>query len=173
MHDSRERYGSVSRTLHWGMALLIVWQFLSVWARVMFEDSAFDDFMWATHRPLGALLMLLILVRIGWALTNRSRRPPPVSAAAKWGHVVLYGFLFATPALGLLRQYGSGRVFEPFGVPLFSGFDGEIDWMVQAGHWFHSSLGWTLMVLVIGHIGMAIWHRRRADQVDVLPRMWR
>lgn len=172
MHDSRERYGSVSRALHWGMALLILWQFLSVGARVLFEDSALDEFMWATHKPLGALLLLLVVVRIAWALSHRARRPAPVSAPAKWGHVALYAFLFAIPALGLLRQYGSGRAFEPFGIPLFRGFDGRIDWMVEAGHWFHSSLGWTLMVLVVGHIAMAVWHRKRAEQVDVLPRMW-
>jgi len=33
IQDSNDRYGTVSRVLHWGMALLLVWQFLSQYSR--------------------------------------------------------------------------------------------------------------------------------------------
>ncbi len=171
MFDDQYRYGTVSRTLHWGMALLLLWQILTVGVRVLMKDSAIDDFMWSTHRPFGALLLLLASIRIIWALINRSHRPPPVNVFAKWGHVTLYVLLFVVPALGLARHYGAGRSFEPFGIPLFSGFDGRIDWLVEPGNLLHSSLGWTLITLIVGHIFMAIWHRVRTGDQDVLPRM--
>ncbi|KAA3650610.1 MAG: cytochrome b, partial [Proteobacteria bacterium] len=33
LKDSTEGYGIVSKVLHWGMALLILWQFLSASSR--------------------------------------------------------------------------------------------------------------------------------------------
>ncbi|MDQ2076914.1 cytochrome b [Marinimicrobium sp. ABcell2] len=172
MLDNPQRYGQVSRILHWGMALILFWQFFTVGFRVLMEDSAIDNFMWSTHRPLGAILLLLVAIRIVWALFNRTRRPAAVSTAAKLGHIALYGMLVLIPALGLLRHYGAGRPFDVFGIPLFSGFEGRIEWLVYPGNLLHSSLGWTLMAMVLGHMAMVVWHRKRAGQVDVLPRMW-
>ncbi len=44
--DSSSRYGLVSRALHWGMALLFVWQFSSAAARVWLENTAIEGFLW-------------------------------------------------------------------------------------------------------------------------------
>ncbi|MDX5503091.1 MAG: cytochrome b/b6 domain-containing protein, partial [Halomonas sp.] len=71
--------------------------------------------------------------------------------------------------LALLRQYGSGRTFEPFGIPLMPGFEGEIEWMVAPGSLFHGVLGWVLLALIVGHVAMVMWHRRQGQ--DVLGRM--
>ncbi len=173
LRDNAERYGLVSRLLHWGMALVLLWQLLSVAARVLLPDTAIDDFLWSTHRQTGFLLFVLIGFRIVWALANISRRPPSVSLAARLGHILLYVLLFAVPLLALVRQYGSGRAFEPFGIPLFSGFDGDsIAWMIQPASLAHGALGWTLFALIVGHILMAFWHRRQPGWTDVLPRMW-
>jgi hypothetical protein len=35
----------------------------------------------------------------------------------------------------------------------------------------HGWLGWTLLAMIIGHIGMTLYHRRKATEQDVLPRM--
>ena len=32
--DTRERYGTVSRLLHWGMAVLVIWQALKLFDRI-------------------------------------------------------------------------------------------------------------------------------------------
>ncbi|WP_165857033.1 cytochrome b [Marinobacter sp. JSM 1782161] len=174
IRDNAERYGQVSRWLHWGMALLILWQFLSATAHALLSDTPVEEFLWATHKPLGFLLLILVVIRALWALSNLSSRPASINALAKLGHVGLYGLLFVVPALALLRQYGSGRAFDPFGIPLFAGFEGdEIAWMVEPGNWLHSWLGWLMLVTIVGHIAMVIHHRRRPDQIDVLPRMVR
>ena len=173
MEDSPTRYGSISRLLHWSMALLLVWQFLSALSHYGFGDTAFESPFWPTHKPMGLILIVLVVIRLVWALTNVARRPLSINLAAKLGHLGLYALLFLIPALALLRQYGSGRAFEPFGLPLMSGFEGDkIAWMVEPGNLLHGVLGWVLLAMVIGHVGMALLHRKQPGQINVLPRMW-
>jgi len=174
MMDSADRYGTVSRVLHWGMAVVIVWQLLTVLARLLFDDeSALYGFFWGTHRETGLLILLLVSLRGIWALLNVPRRPASVSLPAKLGHIVLYLLMIGIPSLALLRQYGSGRPFEPWGIPLMPGFEGDsIDWMTTPASLFHSWAGYLLFALIIGHVAMAIWRRRDPNKQDVLSRMW-
>jgi len=173
IRDNSDRYGRVSRILHWGIALLLLWQFCSAGAHFFAKDTSIAHFFWPTHKPLGFLLFVLICVRVVWALANTSRRPPSISLAARLGHIALYGILIIVPTLALLRQYGSGKAFEPFGIPLFPGFEGDkIAWMMAPGNLLHGWLGAALLALVAGHIFMTFWHTRRAAHTDVLPRMW-
>lgn len=170
--DTPTRYGSVSRALHWLMAAGILWVLASACVHSVAEKSALDAFMWPTHKHVGSALMLLIVLRLVWALMNAARRPPSLNLAARLGHWALYALMLLIPAIGLLRQYGSARAFSPLGLPLFPGRgeDTRVGWMVDLGGALHGELGWVLLALVIGHVLMAFWHRRDPAQ-DVLPRM--
>ena len=154
-----ETYGSFTRWLHWLMAVVLLWQFASAITHQLAEDSPLDEFLWASHKSVGALLMALIVIRILWSLATARQRPAPVSGLARLGHWAMYALLLAIPSLALVRQYGSGREFSPFGLPLISGFDGDkIEWMTDLGSNFHSLLAWILLVLIVGHIAAAAWH---------------
>ncbi|MEQ5803504.1 cytochrome b [Halomonas sp. H10-9-1] len=163
-------YGRFSRLLHWGMAALFAVQFITAITRFAFPDTALEEAVWGAHKPLGALLMALIVLRLVWAVVDRARRPASVNLAARLGHLALYVLMAVVPLVALLRQYGSGRAFAPFGIPLMPGFEGEIEWMTAIGSIFHGLLGWVLLALIVGHVGMAILHRRMAGE-DVLVRM--
>lgn len=169
--DSKQRYGTISRGLHWGMALLIAWQLTSAGTRALAKDSPLDELLWATHKPLGLLLLVLVILRAAWALSNSGQRPESVSVAAKLGHLAMYALIIAIPILALLRQYGSGRAFSPFGLPLMSGFEGKIEWLMAPANLFHGWLGWSLLALIAGHIFMALLHGRRAGDKAILRRM--
>lgn len=170
--DSAARYGTVSRALHWAMAACLALVFAAALAHFLAEDSALDATLWPLHKPTGALVMLLGLLRVLWAATHRQRTPAPISAAARWGHRLLYALMLAVPAIALLRQYGSGRAFAPFGVPLMQDRAGaKVEWMTQLGGLLHGELGWVLLAAVAGHIALALWHRRSPTE-NVLPRMW-
>lgn len=163
-------YGRLNRYLHWGMALLLAWQFTTTSVRVLLSDTALDELLWGTHRSTGFLLMLLVVIRVVWAVISRAQQPPALSVSARLGHLALYALMVLVPAVALLRQYGSGRAFEPFGIPLMPGFEGEgIEWMTAAGSLFHGVLGWALLALIAGHVIMVGWHRRNGQ--GVLGRM--
>jgi len=165
------RYDRISRWLHWGMAGLFAWIFVSAGAHALAERSALDALLWPTHKPVGTLLLALLLARVAWALARR-RRPPAVSALARLGHLGLYALMLAVPAIGLLRQWGSGRASAPFGLPLlpftFAGL--VVAWTLQLGRLLHGNLGWALLALVLGHVAAALWHER-AGHTPVLARM--
>ncbi|MHC9511988.1 cytochrome b [Kangiella sp. M94] len=173
MKDSREHYGKVSRILHWGMALLLLWQFLSAASHFFFDDTSIEAFFWPTHKPLGFLLFMLIIIRIVWALVNVSSRPPSINWFARLGHAALYLLVLIVPVLALLRQYGSGRSFEVFGIIIFSGFgDEKIQWTLDLGGLLHGELGWLLLALTVGHILMSSYHKKSKTTNNVMPRMW-
>ena len=119
------------------------------------------------------MIFVLIVFRIIWALANASKRPHSVSVLAKLGHISLYLLLLVVPTVALIRQYGSGKVFEPFGLPVFSGFETEkIDWMTDLGSQWHGLLGWVLFVLVVGHVIMSFIHKKSPSKENVIKRMW-
>src|SRR5690606_21128201 len=125
-------------------------------------ETRVSEWMWSTHKPLGVLLMAMIVLRILWSLKTLKTRPLSTNQASRFGHIILYFLMFAVPVLALLRQYGSGKSFEIAGFTIFSGFDGQkIEWMMTLGSLFHGELGILMGIIVVGHIFMAIAHKRK------------
>ena len=172
--DSPKKYGTISRMFHWIMALLILWQFLSAGAHYFLEDTAIESFFWPSHKPLGVVLLAMVFLRLLWASINLMKRPHSINLLAKLGHITLYLLLIFVPITAMIRQYGSGRSFDVLGVPIFSGFDGErIQWMLDMGSDFHGEAGWILLLLIVGHVFMAVRSKNNAAKINVMPRMWK
>ncbi|KJF70611.1 cytochrome b [Agrobacterium arsenijevicii] len=162
LRDDRTAYGSVSRVLHWAMALLFAWQFTGAALHLLAEDTAAAKFFWFFHRDIGFLLFLMVVVRGAWGLFNLSSRPKQsgvLGRAARFGHTILYIVMIAVPGLALIRQIGSGRTFAPFGLKLIEGGGDRVRWMTEIGGLFHSPLAWLLLALVAGHVAMVGVHQ--------------
>ncbi|WP_272948221.1 cytochrome b [Pseudomonas baetica] len=166
------RYDTISRRLHWLMALLFAWIYCSAAAHYLLSDTALDKLLWPYHKSIGLVLFVLLIVRVGWSIQRKRYRPKSISFAASIGHKILYTLMFIIPLVGLLRQYGSGRAFSAFGLPVMGGFEGEkIQWMIDLGSDFHSLLGWVMALLVLAHVGAVARHYRRGE-LQVLRRMF-
>lgn len=162
--DTHEGYGLLSRLLHWAMAALLGWQFLGMACKLILGRVPLSAFFVGTHAPLGLVLCVLIVLRLGWALINRRRRPPHAAGrlgtASRLGHLALYGLMLLVPVLALLRHYGSGRAFEPFGLPLIAATpDSKLETLVRLGDALHGELAWLLLALIAGHVLMVLVHR--------------
>lgn len=160
--DSPERYGLISRSLHWSMAALFLWQYFGMVVKVTVGRHPLTAFLVGTHKPVGTLLMLLVLLRAAWGLSQWTRRPPhpptAVGRFAAFGHAVLYALMLYVPAVALLREYGRGRGFAPFGIPLFPETGQQVAWMLPLANASHALLAWTLLALVAGHVAMVALH---------------
>ncbi|WP_045025115.1 MULTISPECIES: cytochrome b [Agrobacterium] len=162
LRDDRAAYGSVSRVLHWIMALLFAWQFTGAALHLLAEDTVAAEFIWSSHRDIGFLLFVMVIVRGAWGLINLSSRPQQsgvLGRSARLGHIILYIMMIAVPGLALIRQIGSGRAFAPFGLDLLEGGGDQIRWMTEIGGLLHSPLAWLLLVFVAGHVAMVIVHQ--------------
>lgn len=160
--DSPARYGLVTRVLHWGMAALFAWQFTGMGVKLTLGKHPLTAFLVGTHKPVGTLLMLAILLRGAWGLSQWRRRPPhprtAIGRLAGLGHALLYALMFYIPTVALLREYGSGRGFAPWGVPLFRQTGEQIAWMMAPANLSHGVLAWTLLAVIAGHVVMVALH---------------
>ncbi|AWN36217.1 cytochrome b [Methylobacterium radiodurans] len=171
--DTPQRYGRISRAFHWLMALLFAWQFAGALLYVGIGDTALTRFVGGSHFTLGFTLFVLVWLRGAWGMANLKRRPAHAGRSGrtvKLGHGLIYALMIAVPSLALLRQYGSGKPFSPYGIPLMPGRETKIEWMMVPADLLHYWLGFTLLAVVLGHTAMAFVHRRLQKE-DVLARM--
>lgn len=168
--NTSTRYGSVSKTLHWLMFVLIGALLIS---GLVAEDlgDALEDKVIALHMAGGFTVLALVVVRVLWRLTNTV--PAPSVNAAAWErrlaqvtHLALYVLMFVQPLTGLLMAQYEGDSIDVFGlftVPVFVVKDKAM------GHWFGEmhEVGWyVLAALVALHAAAALYHHFvRKDEV--------
>lgn len=163
--DTPLRYGRTSRLLHWLMAALFAWQFAGMIAKVTLgKESAVTGALSGAHSHVGLLLLLLVVVRAIWGLSQMSRRPSNGAGfwgSAAWlGHAGLYALMIVVPALAALRMLGNTRPFNWFGmIPLNAGGGEKVAWMMAPANAAHGLLGWVLLALIAGHVVMVLIHR--------------
>lgn len=171
--DTPQRYGRISRGFHWLMAALFAWHFAGALLFVGIGDTALTRFVGASHFTVGFTLFVLVLLRGAWGLANLRRRPPHpgrLGRAAAAGHALIYALMVVVPSLSLARQYGSGKAFSPYGIPVMPARDTKIEWMMVPADLFHYWLGFVLLAVLVGHVAMAVLHRVLWNE-DVLVRM--
>lgn len=171
INDSRERYGSISKILHWGMAVLVAWQVLKFGDRIDDGEHWIGQTLVPWHVSIGTLLLCLIVLRILWAAGQRNNRPlqdPATAILVKIGHGLLYLGLLLMPITGIMVMLGGGYGLKAFGVQIIAKGEG-IGWAETLGG-LHSPLAWALTVLIAGHIGIALLHHF-VKRDDTLKRM--
>jgi len=160
------RYSNVAVALHWTIVVLLLTQ---VWLGFTFADMPrgpvrMEYFTW--HKTVGATILLLTLVRLGYRLKNPPPPYPPEMpdwrrTAAVWSHRLLYTLLIVLPLTGLIAV--SGRTtgwFTPLvgniPLPVVPGVDeatGDLSGDV------HVFLVWSTITLLVIHIGAALYEQ--------------
>ena len=171
INDSKERYGSVSKILHWLMAVLIGWQLLKFGDRITEGEHWIGQTLVPWHVSIGTLILGLIVLRILWVISQRQHRPrqnPATALLVKVGHGLLYAGMLLMPITGVMVMLGGGHGLSAFGVGIIAEGE-EIAWAASLGS-LHSPLAWVVAALTIGHIGIALIHHF-FQRDDTLTRM--
>jgi len=191
LRNSPERWGLVTRALHWGMAAMIAAQvplgFLMVDAYDAWlaghGDTALVMSLSRAHNTLGFLVLILAVLRLSWRLGNPSPGLPAALAAyqrllARATHAGLYALLIIFPLTGWAALSAYDGDFPIF----FFGWDNVFRLVPQAtpGSPFTSDLFgeihetcWKIGGLLLAlHVVAAIWHEY-VQRDGVLSRMWR
>lgn len=176
LHNTTSRYGWVSITLHWGVALAVFGLFaLGLWMVGLDYYSSWRKDAPDLHKSIGLTLFAFMILRLLWRFIS----PPPLSPAnhgaltrlgAKLGHGLLYVGLFALMISGYLISTADGvgiPVFGLFEVPaLISGLPDQAD---VAGV-VHLYLAWALVIFAGVHAVAALKHHF-IDRDATLTRM--
>jgi len=171
INDSSTRYGLISKIFHWAMGLLIMWQLLKLGDRIADGEHWIGQTLVPWHISIGTLLLVLIVLRIIWAAKQRKQRPvqnPATALLVKTGHFLLYAGMVLMPLSGVALMVGKGYGLKAFEIQLIARGE-EISWLAQLGS-LHSPISWILLILILGHIGIALIHHF-VKRDDTLKRM--
>jgi cytochrome b561 len=188
LSSTRTEWGSVAKALHWGIVLLILLEvpagfLMSYTYGLSFRDkqgSALHNLLSQIHHTNGFLILILVSFRLMWRLRGIAPRAhrlfrfqtPTVFAS----HFGLYALLFLLPLSGWAAMSVLGQrpwlfdrddlvptilpklpVKDPYGYGFF----------VHIHVWCYE-LGAVILVV---HIGAAIWHHLIARD-DTFLRIW-
>ena len=167
------RYTIVARTLHWIIAILILF---NLWLGFAHEALPESWKVMPMHKSVGLTVLALTLLRILWRVTHRA--PPLPAAMPGWEkgaahatHFLFYAFMIILPLSGWIMS-SAGKYplswFFLFDVPKFAVTKGDA--IVGLSRGAHSLLPWLWSVLIILHIGAALRHHFMLKD-DVLRRM--
>jgi cytochrome b561 len=171
-----ERWGAVSQLFHWTCAALIV--ALGAIGLYMTEltSPVSKIRIYALHKSLGITMLALVVLRLLWrwthavpgAIPGTSRR---LKLAADGMHGALYALMIAMPITGWLINSSAGYPLQWFrlvNLPAIAAKNERLNGIATELHEFGF---WTLVVLVVGHVGAALYHHLFL-QDGTLRRMW-
>jgi cytochrome b561 len=191
IRNSRDGWGTLSRALHWLMALMIAVQVpLGFWMVDAYDawlagkgDTALVMTLSRAHNTNGFLILILVTVRLSWRLANPTPELPQALVAwqrltARATHALLYGLLIVFPLTGWAALSAYDGEFPIF----FFGWDNVFRIVPQApkGAFLSSDLFgeihetcWKIGGVVLAlHVVAALWHEY-VKKDGVLQRMWR
>jgi cytochrome b561 len=163
--NTPERFGLVTKLLHWTIALLILFLIWLGW--YMVDLTYYDKWYNASlywHRALGLLVLALALFKIGWQFgfpaphAASAALKPWERTAARGMHLLLILMMLLIPVTGYLISTSAGK-----SIPLFAGIEvpALIDVDVQLRDLaieVHFWLAYATAFLAAGHAGAALKH---------------
>jgi cytochrome b561 len=173
-----DHYPAASKLLHWLVAACVLTTAPVAIAMVRVAPGPTQDALYNLHKSLGVLILILMILR----LINRLVVGAPVAdpeiepwqkAVSSIVHTSLYVLLLAMPIVGYFANsvYGASTpFFGLFSLPPIAGKNEELAKQLFA---VHRWAGWVVIVLVLTHVGAALYHyviRRDNVLQRMLPR---
>lgn len=177
LKSDAQHWGSLAKTFHWLVVLLIIVQ--GVLGLYMVELPKKPSIIpyYNFHKSIGMTVLTLAVLRLAW----RAFDPRPLEPASmpRWqvlgaraGHALLYALLFAVPLSGW--WFDSVTALRPmyffglFEIPHLVAPNPDLK---ELAHEAHEWLFWLLVAVAVGHAAMAFVHEF-VDRDGTLSRMW-
>lgn len=154
-------YPTLSRILHWLTAILIFTTLLVGFTMVS-SVAAYATLL-AIHETLGAVILIVVVIRVVNRLTHRAPAlPDTVSSleriAVLASEFMLYGLLVAQPLVGWAMVSASGTpvvVFGSFHLPSITPVDPGLYSVLRETH---SVLAYLFVAVIAAHVSAVLLH---------------
>lgn len=163
LSNSTERYGAISKTLHWLVVVLIITQFILASIAEDLPNGIQKLATVSQHKSVGMLILMLALARIAWRLRSPGPRPPPESpawqrAAAGASHGLLYLLLVLQPVTGWLMSSTKNYPVSFFGWFQFPDLVGASEVWHERLEEIHEFLAGAIIAIAVLHAAAALYH---------------
>jgi cytochrome b561 len=174
--NSPTNFGSVARTLHWGMALLILVSLAMIelrgWAP---RGSVLRGSLRDWHSQAGLVVFSLVWFRLAWRLANLEPEivPPPAAWQRRVAHAVewsFYALMVVLPVLGIVMMQADGKTVSLLGASLPPMVAVDKAWSHRLED-IHGWCGNAMMFLIAAHVSASLLHRF-IHRDNTLSRMW-
>ncbi len=161
--NSRYSYGTIAKTLHWAIVLLIILQYVLAETADELPNGVEKLALLSRHKSFGMLILGLVIVRILWKLANRGRpapvpMPAPQRIAAAAGHGLLYLLLLAQPISGWMMSASANYPVTFFGLFQFPAIIAPDQELHETLEEVHEVLFYSLAIIAILHALAALYH---------------
>ncbi|AOE84975.1 cytochrome b [Pseudomonas sp. TCU-HL1] len=160
--NSPTRFPPLLRILHWLMAILLL-AMLFIGVSMVSDLTPRHSALVALHKPLGLLLLTLVLLRI--AVRLLSRTPPLPGDMPGWqrrtahaSHALLYALMLALPLVGWAMQSAGGyplALHESLLLPPIVPHDARLYALLRLAH---TVLAYLLFLGILAHLTAALYH---------------
>lgn len=173
--NTSEKFGSLTKLLHWSIFVLFVTQFFLVYYRETLPDNSPTSLQFILlHKSLGVCIFPLAILMILWRQVGK-RPIMPINMSnleillAKITHFLLYLSMLVMPLTGYLMSSFSGYGVALFGWKLPNPFI-KNEALAGIFHEIHEIASFVIIGLVSLHILAALYHHFvRKD--NILKRM--
>jgi cytochrome b561 len=171
-----DRYGFVSRMIHWTTAILFIALIpMGIFSSMIPEGTSFRNDYYVVHKTIGMLVFGLLIIRLAW---NRKSKRPTLDASLKpaehkWAHrvhIMLYVMMIAVPVTGYMMTSFHGYPTYFFGLEI-QPFWGKSDAYLIWGTFHKYILPYLLYIILGAHILGALKHHFIDKHDGALKRM--
>jgi len=163
LKNTETQYGSVAKFFHWLMFLLIA-ALLTVGFIMTGMENSPDKFrIYGLHKSIGAMVLVLALLRLIWRMRNTvpalpewMRRSEQFLAHAS--HAVLYALIIVMPLSGWLMSSAGGFTVSVFGLFTLPNLVAPDKALAEALRDLHGLLAYVIIGLVTLHALAALLH---------------
>lgn len=179
LKNTFDRYGSLSKVLHWAMAVMIVALVaVGFYMTGLEKEDPSRINIYNLHKAVGALTLFLLVIRVAWLRASPAPELPRVFSSTEKlvtqsVRSLLYLFMALVPVSGYVMSTAAGypvHFFGLFDLPLL--FE-KSKAVADFAHEAHEILGYAILAFVVLHAAAAIKHRllNGGGEADVLQRM--
>ena len=132
--NTANTYGVVAKTFHWLLFLMLTFSIVAGNFLASMPKGPEKLQAAGMHKSFGAVILMLVMLRLVWKLINETPRLPDDTTAgeafmAKAMHWGLYVLMFAQPLSGIMMSQAAGFPVSFFGLfefPVFLDKDPEL-----------------------------------------------